>query len=486
MVHESVYAGTRLMDDIRSGFPTRRMHAALDWGAAARLALVLPVILWSAIFAQTESASEPQAEPGVPREVEVEHITDDARIADRLVGIFAATEWFQEPRVEVDRGVVFLYGGTHREQHRDWAQQLAGRTEGVVAVVNKIDLIEPDPWDLSSTWGEVRELYRGFTRRLPLLGLGLLMLLVAFAAAVGTAKLLRASLKERMRNVLMLGVLAKVVGTMVFLIGLYIVLRVSGLTQLAVTVVGGTGVAGLILGIAFRDIAENFLASLLISVQRPFRTGDLIEVEGQRGFVQKVTARGTVLMAFDGNYIQIPNSTIYKSTIRNITANPKTRLDFVVGIGYDTPIAMAQEVGMAVLREHPAVYKDPGPMVLAERMGPAAVDLRVYFWVDSTQISSPRVLSSVIRLVKRAYQQAGISLPDESREVIFPSGVPVRMIDASAAPVEGAPARPPELAQPDSRATSTDAEGDLAAEAQGLDSLARNSRTPEEGRNVLA
>jgi small-conductance mechanosensitive channel len=58
------------------------------------------------------------------------------------------------------------------------------------------------------------------------------------------------------------------------------VLRVSGLTRLALTVIGGTGIAGLVLGIAFRDIMENFLASILISMQQPFRASDLIGVAG--------------------------------------------------------------------------------------------------------------------------------------------------------------------------------------------------------------
>ena len=72
-------------------------------------------------------------------------------------------------------------------------------------------------------------------------------------------------------------------------------LSVAGLTRLAATVLGGTGVVGLVVGIAFRDMAENFLASVLISIKRPFRIDDLIEVQGKKGFVQSVDYTGNAL-----------------------------------------------------------------------------------------------------------------------------------------------------------------------------------------------
>ncbi len=219
---------------------------------------------------------------------------------------------------------------------------------------------------------------------------------------------------------------------LVFLLGTYIVLRVSGLTQLALTVVGGTGLIGLAVGIAFRDITENFLASIFLSMQRPFETGDLVEVSGVTGYVQQLNMRTTVVMTLDGNLVQIPNATVYKSNVRNFTGNANRREDFVVGIGYDDSINEAQEVARKVLGEHPAVLKDPEPSVLADSLGKATVNLRVYFWLNGREHSWLKVRSSVIRLVKLAFQENGISMPDEAREVVFPQGVPVAMLNGDA------------------------------------------------------
>ena len=153
------------------------------------------------------------------------------------------------------------------------------------------------------------------------------------------------------------------------MIGLYIVFEIAGLANVALTVVGGTGILGIVLGIAFRDISENFLASIFLSLQNPFQTGDLVDINGQKGFVQALTTRVTVLMTLDGNQIQIPNATVYKNNILNYTSNPNLRLDFTIGIGYADSITKAQELALKILGEHPAVLKDPEPWALVESIG---------------------------------------------------------------------------------------------------------------------
>jgi len=274
----------------------------------------------------------------------------------------------------------------------------------------------------------------------------------------------------------------------VFLAGTYIVLRVSGLTQLALTIVGGTGLVGLAVGIAFRDITENFLASIFLSVQSPFATGDLVEIVLVTGYVQQLNIRTTVLLTFDGNLVQVPNAAVYKSTIHNFTATPNRRENFVVGIGYDDPIDEAQAVALNVLVDHPAVLKEPEPLVLAEDLGKATVNLRIYFWINGHEHSWLKVRSSVIRLVKRAFQQHGISMPDEAREIIFPHGVPVTLSDAKQEPTKGHGSLPSSGDAPRQEGldvVSTKAEAGLSNEAGMLEEQARQAKPVEEGENLL-
>lgn len=419
--------------------------------------------------------------PEPPGKVEVQPVAEDDDIRQRIAEILETTGWFGEPEVTVRQGIVYLKGTTENEESRKWAGDLARNTEGVVAVVNQIEVAPTKVWDFDPTFQVLNNLMRGFVRILPLIVVALVIIAISGALAKVSVHLLRRRLRSRTGSQLLREVTARAGGILVMLVGLYLVLRVAGLTQLALTLLGGTGLIGLVLGIAFRDITENFLASLFLSLQQPFREGDLVEVANVTGYVQRLTARTTILMTLDGNQVQVPNSTVFKSTLRNFTSNPNRREDFVVGIGYDDAISFAQEVALTVLAGHPAVLKDPEPLVLVENLGSATVNLRVYFWLDGSEYSWVKVKSSVIRLTKRAFQDSNISLPDEAREVTFPHGVPVRMIGGEGTAKSVEPEQATTAARPE--AVSTKAEAGLQSEAEEIKIQARSSWTP--GENLL-
>jgi small conductance mechanosensitive channel len=437
---------------------------------------------------------DPPKGPQAPAKVDVAPVARDSEIHERLLSILKATDWFTDVAVEVEEGIVFLDGHTADEQYRTWAGDLAQNTQDVVAVVNRIDVAAPSPWNFGPVWQEFLGLGDALARGLPTLILAVVVLPLAWGAGKLTASLLRAAERPRITSRLLREVIVRGAGALVFLLGLYLVLRLAGLTRLAVTVLGGTGLLGLIIGIAFRDITENFLASIFLSIQHPFREGDLVEIDGRLGLVQRLTSRTTVLMTLDGNHVQIPNATVFKTTIHNYTSNPNRREDFLVGVGYGDLIPHAQEIALQVLAEHPAVLKEPEPWVLVDNLGSATVNLRVYFWLDGSKHSWLKVRSSVIRQVKRAFQDAGISLPDEAREVILPQGVEVRVVrDKASSDQPGRPlpaprdrTRPSGDGAAEREAVSTPAEAGLESEAKTIEEQARHAWSPEQEENLLA
>ncbi len=415
-------------------------------------------------------------------------VARDEEIRKRLQSVLDATGWFISPRVTVRDGVVFLDGTDSTEEAKKWAGDLARNTQDVVAVVNRMSVPKQSIWDFNPASNGVRSLWRDFVRSLPFMAFGLLVLVISFAGALLTTRVAKTFFTSRISAPLLRRVLARALGVIVFLIGVYIILRVLGLTQLALTIVGGTGLIGLAVGLAFRDITENFLASIFLSIQRPFETSDLVEVAGVTGYVQQLNMRTTVLMTLDGNLVQIPNATVYKSNLRNYTTNCNRREQFEIGIGYDDVISDAQEIAREVLSAHPAVLKDPEPWVLAENLGNATITLRVYFWINGHEYSWLKVRSSLIRLVKRAYQDKGISMPDEAREVVFPQGVPVTMLEAKSADTPAARLEKTSRSRStdeEEEAVSTEAEAGLYSEANTIKAQAREAKPLQETENLL-
>lgn len=434
--------------------------------AFLRVKSVLCAIIWVAILsgyvsAQTAVPSDDEALAAPEQQVEIDPVAPDLAIQIRIESILDATNWYRDISVLVDEGVVFLDGVAQTDAHRIWARDLASKTSGTVAVVNRITIEKKSVWSFAPALSELEKLARDAVAVLPLVLLAVLVLPLAWYGARLVARLARWLLLGRIESTFLRSVVARALAFPVFLLGLYIVLQVAGLTQLALSLVGGAGVIGIVIGFAFRDIAENFLSSLILSVRRPFQRGDYISVAGISGTVSSMSTRSTLLTSPDGNQIHIPNATIFKNVIENFTSSPKRRGEFTVGIGYDAGIAEAQQIILDCLQDQNTVLSDPEPMVLVEELGASTVNIRSYYWFDGQVISAIKLKSALLRAVKSALTLNGISMPDEAREVIFPEGVRVLTDKTDAQNIQ---LPPQSLAKPKPEPVTSVAERDLLSE----------------------
>ena len=371
---------------------------------------------------------------------------------------------------------------------------------------------------LSSAQSLLSQLWENFVYRLPGLALGLVIMAAFILLAPHIAKVLVKPLTRTTTSPLLRSVIQRSVSLVLILLGIYLFLFLAGLTGFAIAVVSGTGVVGLILGFAFRDIAENFISSLLLTIQRPFRIGDIVQINDFTGIIQKVTARATTLVDFDGNHIQIPNATIYKGVIKNLTANPLMRGQFVIGVGYDADIQHAQQMAQEITSAQDNVLIDPEPQILIDELGPSTYNIKVYFWVDVEKTSVLKMASVLMRKITQAFLEANISMPDDARERIFPEGVHFYHAsekDASSArPSENEANELSEITTGQKNVKSLDSEknsgatenrnerssakgagnsrpqeskinDDVSSEAHEIREQARNSRDPEAGENIL-
>ncbi|MDF2178168.1 mechanosensitive ion channel family protein [Aliiglaciecola sp. CAU 1673] len=330
-------------------------------------------------------------------------------------------------------------------------------------------------------WHEAQQLMLSMLQNLPLISLGLVLFVVMFWLSGPLSRVLVKPLGIVGSSALVTLVVRRTISLLLILLGLYLFLRLAGLTQFALAILSGTGVLGLILGFAFRDIAENFMASLLLSVQRPFNIGDVIEVQGHTGVVHQVTARATTLVDYDGNHIQIPNAAVYKNIIKNFTANPNIRGHFTIGIGYESGIRQAQALAMDILIKHEAVLAEPPPQVLINSLGSATVNLKNYYWINGQEHSLLKVSSVLMRLIMREFEQHGISLPDEARERIFPQGIALLQAgkEEDGAPKTGL------TKEAEIQADQQLAEEDISSETEEIKEQGQQARDPEGGQNIL-
>jgi len=321
---------------------------------------------------------------------------------------------------------------------------------------------------------ELSGIFQYTIEKLPSVALALVIFSIFLFISRPLASLLTRPLQKRNDSRLILLVVRRMISLLFILLGLYILLRLMGLTQFAVALLSGTGVLGLIVGFAFKDIAENFLSSLLLSVQRPFKLGDIIEVAGYLGVVKKMTSRATTLVDFNGDHIQIPNATIYKNAIRNLAANPNMRGTFVVGIGYDVDINQAQAIAFDIMNNLGVVLKQPEPQVLVDSLGSSSCNLRLYFWVNNEQNSMAKVASVLMKRVIASYTDNGFSMPDDARERIIINGdTQVQKHNTTAINLRTEKKVHGEIRE------------DTSSDNDELRKQANEARDPDEGENIL-
>lgn len=430
----------------------------------------------------SETVSEADRKPA--EKVSVRPTVHDEEIERRLTDILEATTWFRAPLVAVDEGVVFITGFAKNEQYKRWASELAMNTEDVVAVVNRIQVDAPPIFDVTGIVEQLHLMGRSIVLGLPVLAFSLVLIPAAWIAARLARKFSSRFFEKSIGNELLREVASRTCGFIVFFVGVYLVLKVSGLSRLAVTVLGSTGVVGLAVGIAFREITENFLASIYLSINKPFHIGDFISVADRQGYVQGLTARTTILMTSEGNHLQIPNAIVFKNIIRNFTSNPQQRMDFTLPLAIGTRISDAQEVAMKVLREHPAVLEDPEPLVLVNDIDDVGIRLRFYFWYDSIEHSWPKVRSSVIRLTRSAFRENGIRFSCEKGDPVPEASKPEEPVVVSK-PTPRKPVQPPKIEPEPAEPVVSTSEGSLASDADSIEEQSMKARLPEGGQNLL-
>lgn len=339
----------------------------------------------------------------IDRPIQMESKITDEAIAEKLTKILESSGKFTDINVSVKDGIVFITATAQSLKFVDWPVGVAKNLEGVIGVVGDVNAKQLNLLDLQPVKNELKNLWKTGLQIVPLIIFGILVLSLFFFISKPFANLLIKPIGQLTNSKLLSLVIHKSISVFICLLGLYFFLQIAGLTQIALAIISGTGLLGLVLGFAFKDIAENYISSLLISARRPFQLGEVIEIDGRIGVVQKVTSRGTTLVDFDGNHVQIPNAIVYKSVVKNLSANPKMRGRFTFSIGYDADITYLQKLGVEALKNHSAVINDPEPQILVESLGLTHINLIVYYWLNSNEYAAHKLSSELMKILKNIY-----------------------------------------------------------------------------------
>ena len=344
-------------------------------------------------------------------QIKVVDTEQDQLIAARLRAITAAIAGMETIDVTVHAGVLTLTGEVANGQLRKDAVAIAGRLAGVVYVQDQLQEQLAVSSRLTPAVEKFSQMLTTTVQMLPLLLVALLSIISFWLLGIWVSKrgawLRRIGMTELASNLGMRFVRLFITG-----IGVLIALEILDATALVSAALGVAGVIGIALGFAFRNIVENYLAGVLLSTRNPFAIGDTIQIGELLGNVVRLTSRDTVLMTADGNHLRIPNSHIITSAMTNYSRNPLRRFEFMVGVSVDLDLVIVRQLAISTLQQMPGILAEPMPRVLVQALGDSTVSMHVLAWVDQRDTDFLKARSEAIRLVKAAFDEAGIEMPE--------------------------------------------------------------------------
>jgi len=226
-------------------------------------------------------------------------------------------------------------------------------------------------------------------------------------------------------NMFLAEILSQAVRLGFIILGLILALEMMDAGNLIGAILGAAGITGIAIGFAVKDTVDNYVSSLMLSFNQPFRPNDFIEIEGLKGRVIRMTSRATILMTPDGNHLRIPNAKVYKSPIINYTRIPERRFQFNIGVKPSDDPQAAIQLGIAEISKFDFIKNDPAPSGHIVDIGPSTIDLAFFAWIDQGDTSFSRARSLAIRSVKLALETAGFSIPDPSYNINLSTKMPI-------------------------------------------------------------
>ena len=175
---------------------------------------------------------------------------------------------------------------------------------------------------------------------------------------------------------------------------------------------GAAGILGIALGFASQTSVSNIISGFFLMAEQPFVVGDVVQVGGKGGtlgIVQSIDMLSVKLRTFDNKFVRIPNESIIKTEVTNITRFPIRRLDMAVGVAYREDVEHVRRVLLEVADANPIALMEPEPMVLFDGYGESSLNFQFRVW--ATRENWLELKNTLHEQVKRRFDEEDIEIP---------------------------------------------------------------------------
>mgnify|MGYP000961946794 CR=1 FL=1 len=164
---------------------------------------------------------------------------------------------------------------------------------------------------------------------------------------------------------------------------------------------GAAGIAGIAIGFAAQTSVSNLISGLFLLTEKAYVVGDVLDVGGGIvGTVDSIDMLSVKLRTFDNRLVRIPNETLVKTNIINVTRYPIRRLNINLSITYRSDLEKTRALLLKAAGENPWVLKNPAPLFMVEGFGASGVDLFLGVWFVKDNYADTK--NSMLLEIKRS------------------------------------------------------------------------------------
>ncbi|HUK66569.1 MAG TPA: mechanosensitive ion channel family protein [Anaeromyxobacteraceae bacterium] len=240
------------------------------------------------------------------------------------------------------------------------------------------------------------------------------LVLFAFAVIRG-AEATYSHVQRRRTGVEVPRILRDLFDGILFVVAALIILQATLSIDLS-AVLASSAVLSIVLGLALQETLSNLFAGLSLQAERPFGEGDFVRIGTQQGKVLEVGWRATRLLTGAGEALTIPNNTVAKEAVFNLSRLRTAQRKVALSAGYGVPPNALKEAALAVVQAHPKALQDPAPVVRTVDLGQNGIAYELVFWVGRFEDGLP-VEDDVRTQLWYRLHRAGIALSPLGSEV---------------------------------------------------------------------
>ena len=214
-----------------------------------------------------------------------------------------------------------------------------------------------------------------------------------------------------------LGTIIGIFRFIIMLMGTFIALEIMGFSNFLWKFIGSLGVAGVIAGVALKDLVSSIFSGMLIGIDKAFKVGDYIMIGANSGTVMEIGFLTTKIISDDGKKVYIPNQVIFNAPFSNITASPQRRIILNFEIPADEDVAKAQIGILEVIKNLGNVDRLDSAEVIFTDLKQGAFNLQAKFWMN--------VDANMVQLKSEALLKIKQRLDSDKIQLVTPTSISI-------------------------------------------------------------